>query len=195
MATKLADIEDRNRRNNIKIRGIPESVSGPELIPYIQQVMASLLKPISKRDLILDRAHRLTKPKNIPASAPRDVILRVHFYHIKEALMRISRDTSPLPEPYHQLKFYADLSQFTIQARRKLQPVTTALRQHQIPYRWGFPTRLLIVRNGLTHVITSVTDCIPILKTLGVPFSPPPPPQSRQASKMSKDWMPARLPP
>lgn len=32
MATKLADIEDRNHRNNIKIRGIPESVSGPELI-------------------------------------------------------------------------------------------------------------------------------------------------------------------
>lgn len=195
MAIKLADIEDRNRRNNIKIRGIPESVSGPELIPYIQQLMASLLKPASKRDLILDRAHRLPKPKNVPASAPRDVIMRVHFYHIKEALMRISRDTQQLPDPYQQLKFYADLSQFTIQARRKLQPVTTALRQHQIPYRWGFPTRILIIQNGSTHVITSMADSIPVLKTLGVPFSPPPPPNSHQASKMSKDWISTRLPP
>lgn len=157
--------------------------------------MVSLLKLASKRDLILDRAHRLPKPKNVPASAPRDVIMRVHFFHVKEALMRISRDTPQLPEPYHQLKFFADLSQFTIQARRILQSVTTALRQHQIPYRWGFPTRILIVCNGSTHVITSVTDSIPILKTLGVPFSPPPPPQSRQASKMTKDWMSTRLPP
>lgn len=188
LTTKLADIEDRNRRNNIKIRGIPESVSGPELIPYIQQVMTSLLKSSSKQDLILDRAHRLPKPKNVPASAPRDVIMRVHFFHVKEALMRISRDSALLPEPYQQLKFYADLSQFTIQARRKLTPVTSALRQHQVQYRWGFPTRLIIMRNGTTHVISTISEGISVLKTLGVPFSPPPPSEVSQTSKMPKEW-------
>lgn len=47
LLTKLADIEDRNRRNNIKIRGVPETVSGPDLVPYIQ-LMTNLLKPASK---------------------------------------------------------------------------------------------------------------------------------------------------
>lgn len=109
--------------------------------------------------------------------------------------MRISRDSTHLPEPYQQQKFYADLSQFTIQARRKLSPVTSALRQHQVQYRWGFPTRLLIMRNGTTHVINTISDGISVLSTLGVQFSPHPPPQVSQTSKMSKEWKKVCPPP
>lgn len=77
-------------------------------------MMTTLLKPTSKRDLIIDRAHRLPKPKNVPATVPPDVIMKVHFYHIKEALMCISRDSAHLPEPYQPFKFFADSFQFTI---------------------------------------------------------------------------------
>lgn len=35
LSAKVADIEDRNRRNNINIRGIPEAISNSDLIPYI----------------------------------------------------------------------------------------------------------------------------------------------------------------
>lgn len=31
--SKLADVEDRSRRNNVKIRGIPESVKNQDLKP------------------------------------------------------------------------------------------------------------------------------------------------------------------
>lgn len=196
LSAKVADIEDRNRRNNIKIRGIPEAISNSELIPYIQQMMTTLLKPTSKRDLIIDRAHRLPKPKNIPAIVPRDVIMKVYFFHIKEALMRISRDTAQLPEPYKKLKFFADLSQFTIQARRNLQPVTAALRQHNVPYRWGFPTKLLIVKNGITHVISSVAESLPVFQRLDIPFSLPPPViRQQQTTKVPSEWSVVRPPP
>lgn len=62
LSAKVPDIEDRNRRNNIKIRGIPDSVLNSELTHYIQRAMATLLHSTSKRDLIIDRAHRLPKP-------------------------------------------------------------------------------------------------------------------------------------
>lgn len=35
---QLADLEDSNRRNNIKLRGIPESISTPDMTPYIQLI-------------------------------------------------------------------------------------------------------------------------------------------------------------
>lgn len=195
LSAKVADIEDRNRRNYIKIRGIPESVPNSELPRYIQQAMATLLQSTSDRDLIIDRAHRLPKPKNVPASAPRDVIVRIHFFHIKEALTRLARDTPHLPEPYHQLKLFADLSQYTIQARRALQPITTALRLQNTPYRWGFPTKLLITKNGVTHVITSVADGVPILKSLDIPFTPPSPSARRASRLMANGHRVALLPP
>lgn len=189
LTAKVADLEDRNRRNNVKLRGIPESVSNAELTPFIQKMLATLLKPASERDLLIDRAHRLPKPKGVPDSAPRDVIMRVHFFNVKEDLMQFSRKHPQLPEPYQAVKVFADLSQFTIQARKRLQPVTLILRQHNIPYRWGFPTKLLVTRNGVQHVIYSVEDGAAVLKSLEIPI-PQSLPQSRLSrnSKINEEW-------
>lgn len=38
MAAKLADMEDRSRRNNIKFRGIPESITTADLSGFIRQM-------------------------------------------------------------------------------------------------------------------------------------------------------------
>lgn len=95
-----------------------------------------------KPDLIIDIAYRLPKPKGIPESAPRDVIMRLHFYHIKEELMQAARKT-----PFQKVKLFADLSPFTVLAREKLQQITSALRQHDNLYKWGFLTKIIITRN------------------------------------------------
>lgn len=40
---KVADLEDRSRRNNIKIRGVPESLAPPEIVPYLHQLFRKLI--------------------------------------------------------------------------------------------------------------------------------------------------------
>lgn len=40
---KIADLEDRSRRNYIKSSGIQELVAPDTLVPYIQQLMEHLL--------------------------------------------------------------------------------------------------------------------------------------------------------
>lgn len=44
---KLADLEDKNRKNNVTLRGVPVSISNLKLVPYIQQMMTTLLKSVS----------------------------------------------------------------------------------------------------------------------------------------------------
>lgn len=45
---KLADLEDHSRRKNLKIRGIPESISSSaELFPYLQQLFKILVPTFS----------------------------------------------------------------------------------------------------------------------------------------------------
>lgn len=58
---KLADIEDRSR-NNIKIRGIPESVQPSDLSPYVRGRFKAILPDLKKIKLVIDRIHRLPKP-------------------------------------------------------------------------------------------------------------------------------------
>ncbi|XP_056378959.1 mediator of RNA polymerase II transcription subunit 1-like [Hyla sarda] len=89
---------------------------------------------------------------------PRDVLARVHFYHIKKALMAKSRHKGSLPDQYRMISLYTDLSAVTLQIRRKLAPLTAACREHKILYKWGFPTRLLIHKNERLHVIRCLQD-------------------------------------
>ncbi|CAH2330097.1 Hypothetical predicted protein, partial [Pelobates cultripes] len=86
-AEKLADAEDRSRRNNLRIRGIPDNIDSLELQSYFQTMVKSALPTAKNTDLLLDRIHRLPKPGNAPAAAPKDVIVRFHYYHIKEEFL------------------------------------------------------------------------------------------------------------
>ncbi|CAH2274637.1 Hypothetical predicted protein [Pelobates cultripes] len=57
-AEKLADAEDRSRRNNLRIRGIPDNIDTAE-IPNICQNMVRAVKPnATNSELLLDRIHR-----------------------------------------------------------------------------------------------------------------------------------------
>lgn len=87
MRIKMADMEDRARRNNIKFRGIPESIKPAELTAYLQKLMTTALPSLWPADVIIDRVHRLPKPSYLSDQIPRDVIARIHFYHVKDQLM------------------------------------------------------------------------------------------------------------
>lgn len=98
--TKLADLENRSSRNNVKIRGIPESVKTSESKGYFVNLMKATLPEVPLEELVVDRIHRLPRPKNIPNHLPRDTIVRVHFYHIKD-----TRRRDELPHDMQELSF------------------------------------------------------------------------------------------
>lgn len=75
---KFADVEDRSRRNNVKIRGIPEII-------YHSEMLVKLMPDSNASDLIIDRIHCL--PSHLSDQVPRDVMLCIHFYHVCKCLM------------------------------------------------------------------------------------------------------------
>lgn len=68
---KLSDIEDRSRRNNLKIGGAPESVQQSDLRKYAAQLFASILPDLTELDITVDRIHHLPKPSHLPDNIPR----------------------------------------------------------------------------------------------------------------------------
>ncbi|CAH2295662.1 Hypothetical predicted protein [Pelobates cultripes] len=113
--------------------------------------------------LLLDRLHRIPKPQHIAASLPRDVLLKAHYFHVKNLLMRRSRTAKDLPAEYTGIKIYSDLSAATLRQRKTFQQVTETFRANRILYHWGFPVRLIVSRNGTTNVIHTVEDGLNLL--------------------------------
>lgn len=118
----------------MKIRGVPESVTQTELCSIVTIMFKAILPKASDLDVIVDRVNHLLKPPHLSAHIPRDVILHLHFFHIKEKLMSTMRRKDHIPSQFFPLQFYADLSQYTLQKRRNLNTIMKALWNHDI--RW-----------------------------------------------------------
>uniref|UniRef100_A0A8C5M2A8 Uncharacterized protein n=1 Tax=Leptobrachium leishanense TaxID=445787 RepID=A0A8C5M2A8_9ANUR len=172
---KVTDLEDRSRRNNIRVRGIPETIKPGDLTAYMRTLMRTLLPGKLDTELQLDRIHRIPKPRHLDQTVPRDVLMRVHFFRIKESLLSAMRTATTLPPPYADLLFFPDLSATTMSKRKEFLPVTKILRNHQIQYRWGFPLKLLVTRDGELTVLRNVGDGLAALQTWNLmgEFTPP----------------------
>ena len=129
------DLENRERRQNLRIRGVPESVTDKELRPYLLGLFVTLAPHIPDIDWRLDRAHRSLAPKPPAGSNPRDVVVRFHFYESKEALTVATRNKSRIKFKQAKIQIFNDLSPITLAKRRSFRPVTTHLQNLQVPYR------------------------------------------------------------
>ncbi|CAH2305965.1 Hypothetical predicted protein [Pelobates cultripes] len=162
------DLNNRSRRNNIRIRGVPETVGIDMLAPTLRELFCSLLPEASPAELLLDRAHRALKAPLPNATQPRDIIIRMHYFHIKEALMRATRD-NPLQIEGHQVCFYQDLAPSTLRKRRELRPLTLELARRHIRYTWGHPFKLQVRQNNRVHTLYHISEATAFAERLGLP--------------------------
>lgn len=124
---KIDDLENRSKRYNFRIRGLPESIKD------VQAAECSFIKDkgtfpdIPDHCLELDRVHRALQPPSSDG-LPRDFVTKPHFYRVKEDITSISRDMNQLTIQGHLVQAFADLSPTTIQ-RRFTQTTST----HPVP--------------------------------------------------------------
>ena len=87
VANKLFDLEDRSRRNNLRIDGIPESrnETWEECEEEIQKVFNQKL---GVKDDHIERAHRSRSKSNSNNGKPRTIVCKLLNYKQKEEILR-----------------------------------------------------------------------------------------------------------
>ncbi|CAH2315063.1 Hypothetical predicted protein [Pelobates cultripes] len=158
---KIMDLEDRSQRSNVQ--GISETLLPAHLLTYVNNFFKLLVPDVPTDILLLDRLHRVLKPQQISASLPREGLLKVHYFHVKDLIMKRSRIVKDLPAEYAFVQVFSDLSAATLRQRKAYQKVAETLHEHRILYRWGFPIHLIISRNGTTTVIHTVEEGMQLL--------------------------------
>lgn len=123
----------------------------------------------------------LPKPPNLSETVPRETIVHIYFFHVQEKLIRAIRNGADYLQPYSNLPFYADLSQYTILKRKNLSTVTNPLYNHQIPYKWGHPVKLVVIEDNRFFSICSLDEGLLLLRQWKIldPRNQTAPPSSR----------------
>ncbi|CAH2305896.1 Hypothetical predicted protein [Pelobates cultripes] len=83
--------------------------------------------------------------------------------------MRQARDTADIMYNNSKILLLPDLAWLTLRGRRTLRPLTQALQQANIKYRWGYPFSLTATHQGAQATLTSAMETEAFTQRLGIP--------------------------
>lgn len=112
MGRHLEDLDNRGRRNNIRIMGLPEANREENLPLILTSIFNCLLGEPRTHAIKMDRAHRALRPKGA-STLPRDVICCIHNYLVKEAIMAKAQSQCNLDYEGAPIQLFAGLSWVT----------------------------------------------------------------------------------
>lgn len=135
LQSKCEDLESRSRRNNLRIVGVAEGVEGKTPTAFVSNLLKDLFD-LDDQPLI-DRAHRLSQVKPRTGQPPRPFILRVHYFHVKEQILRLAREKGDLAYNDKAIHIFGDLTAGEAKRRAAFNDVRKIL-QNISGARFGF---------------------------------------------------------
>lgn len=123
---RCEDLEGRMRRNNIRLLGIPEGAEGPRPTEFVAGLLQELLGLDEK--LLLDRAHRTLRSRPREGEPPRPFVIRVHFFHVRNDMLKRSGDASPFLYKGRRVSIFPDYTTAVAKKRASFGDVKRQLR-------------------------------------------------------------------
>ncbi len=83
LTEKMTDIEDRSRRNNVRLVELPEGVDGSNVAGFLRVNLSKWIPSLKGRNIEIDRAHRVYDG-GMGSDRPRTLIFRVLRWHDRQ---------------------------------------------------------------------------------------------------------------
>ena len=140
MREHIDDLDNRGRRCNICIVGIPEGSEGSDSMKFLEIWVPEYLQMDTKAGrLMLDRAHRSLTLKPSAGQRPRPLIVKFHNFTDKQRVMeaahwlgshRSNQDDPTNKEP--RISFFNDYSAEVVRRRKDFDDINVRLRKMTI---------------------------------------------------------------
>lgn len=166
---QVEDLDNRGRRHNVRVRGVPEGIDQAALQHTVCSIFNDLLGRPADSPVEMERIHRALRPPPRDNEPPRDIICCIVNFPLKEEILKKARDRGRILLNGTEVKLFQDLSQITLQNRRTLRPLLEVLRSHNIQYRWKFPFCLSASTRGRTAFLRTPEDLPAFCEQMDIP--------------------------
>uniref|UniRef100_A0A8C5PCI5 Uncharacterized protein n=1 Tax=Leptobrachium leishanense TaxID=445787 RepID=A0A8C5PCI5_9ANUR len=160
---KIDDLENRSRRNNLRIVGLPETVKGPQLQHFVSTWLPTALGIATNVPLVVERVHRLGPDLSPSLTRPRTVIFKLLNFMDKTNILQAYRKAGALDYQGTTLRLFQDFSASLAARRRAFAPVCTKLAAANIRFTLQYPARLRVHLHGQVTFYDTPFDASAIL--------------------------------
>ncbi|KAJ1196047.1 hypothetical protein NDU88_005307 [Pleurodeles waltl] len=148
LRNRLIDLEDRSRRNNICLLGIPEGTEGADIPSYLRDMLPNLTNTTFDPPVEFQRAHRLGPKRQDGKGRPRPIIACMLSHGQAHQLLQTARTQGPLRLGTLEIRLSADFSRETAERRRAFLSLRSRLRHLNVKFGLFEPARMWITKNG-----------------------------------------------
>ncbi|KAJ1155413.1 hypothetical protein NDU88_008143 [Pleurodeles waltl] len=150
LRSKVTDLEDRIRRDNIRILGILENEEGPDMQAFLSSVIPKLTSLSFDPPLESQRAHRVGPKRPDGTSRPRPIIACLLHHTQTRQLLQVAQTHGPFRVDKYEVRISAAYSKDTNERRKAFLALRPRLRQLEMKYGLFDPARMWVTKNGVS---------------------------------------------
>ncbi|KAJ1113520.1 hypothetical protein NDU88_001762 [Pleurodeles waltl] len=132
LRSKITDLEDRSRRDNSCLFGIPETEEEQDVQAFLGSILPKRTSLTFDPPLEFQRAHRVGPKRPDGASRPRPIIACLLRHTQTCQLLQVARNQGPFRIDKYKIHITADYSKDTNERRKAFLALRPRLRQLEI---------------------------------------------------------------
>ncbi len=95
LTEKMTDMEDRSRRNNVRLVGLPEGAEGSDAAGFLRVNLSKWIPSLKDRNIEIDREHRVYDGRK-NSDRPHTLIFCVLRWHDRSEILKGARQAYPV---------------------------------------------------------------------------------------------------
>lgn len=155
---KISEIEDRERRNNVRLVGLASNREGGDAIGFLQKMLPKWIPSLGNKAIEIERAHRIYGSN---PNTEKTMIFKVLRYQDRQTILQGARkatEKGPILDAGKTLRFFADYSAFTSQKRKVYVGIRKELQTRGIQSFLIYPATLRVNYKGKQLSFSSIDE-------------------------------------
>lgn len=153
---KLAEMEDRSRRCNLRIVGLVEGAEGANAVQFLAQSLPKWYPSLKDCPLEIMRAHRI-RPRDDKRQGPRTLIFNVLRFTTCQSIMRAARKKT-IAVGGKNIRLSSDYSNYTLKKRQAFSHAMDMARAKGVDFSLHYPATLRVKVGMQTEFFESPAD-------------------------------------
>ncbi|CAG5947255.1 unnamed protein product, partial [Menidia menidia] len=146
--SRIEDLENRSRRNNIRMLGLREGSEGDDIKACIEKILTEGLKIVIDGEFEVERAHRSPAARRDEDQPPRVLMIRFLRSSGRDKVLKAAREKNGATWNGCRLSFFPDMSKSLADKRKAFTPAKRLLHAKKVRFTLAFPAILTFSWRG-----------------------------------------------
>ncbi|XP_072461570.1 uncharacterized protein [Notamacropus eugenii] len=157
---KTTDLENRSRRENLRIIGLPETHDEEKSLDNIfQEIIKENCPEVldSEGKIVIERIHRSPPERDPKLKTPRNIVAKFQSYQVKEKILQAARKKQ-FKYQGHTVRITQDLAASTLKDRKNWNPIFCKAKELGLQPRINYPAKFSITFQARRKSFNEIRD-------------------------------------